>query len=622
MVKHKYKNIYLTITFVIFTLFISTVMYSNPVYTIDDLSERTVIENFRICSDGWDSSGKYITEDLNSDILRDYHQEKLYKNTENRGIDFFVYKDTQKRLYTLRCDFYVVEDLKEKDIALYTANVDYPCKIYINGLLIEKLGSYKENKNYTTDEAQNIYLSKDMLNYGTNINKLAIELFSDYQDRPFDKVIISSQRNIINDAFWKNFFNIHGIQAVALTAFIIFIYFMLLFVSGRLKKSTNFYFSMICLFFALSYANVVFDYEANNELLIEKITRTSFIITTYFSLFFVMDFLKLFSKKLKLIIKLSMYALMLAGIILIFIQTEKNKVLDIYGYFQFYTLIPCLLADVGLTIYSIVKVGFKLDRVLLLTAFLVIIATSLHDIFILSGLYPYAWLLPYGFWFFAITIFILMARDQSKLNSEIINVKNTLDRLTINIHNSLKNKLDSAKNLIDVYKIDKVYDKELNNIEKLITHCSKECKNLLFIIKNNKCDVETLCKEIKLRTELAIMYGDIEFELKTHYSKKNEYINPEIVQSLLDIYTELLNNAIRHSRASMVSIVFEYDNKNIKLSIQDNGTGFDWDSAKKIEHVYGIEIIENLADNIGAELIVNSKRGEGSYIEINVENTK
>lgn len=89
----------------------------------------------------------------------------------------------------------------------------------------------------------------------------------------------------------------------------------------------------------------------------------------------------------------------------------------------------------------------------------------------------------------------------------------------------------------------------------------------------------------------------------------------EIEQNVFRIVQEALSNIARHSKASQVDIEIIYTNNDVTSSIHDNGSGFDPASVKK---GFGIQSMNERAERLGGTLLIESKRGAGTTISINL----
>jgi signal transduction histidine kinase len=84
--------------------------------------------------------------------------------------------------------------------------------------------------------------------------------------------------------------------------------------------------------------------------------------------------------------------------------------------------------------------------------------------------------------------------------------------------------------------------------------------------------------------------------------------------TIFRIIQEALNNAIRHAKASTVTIHFELNDEELKITIQDDGIGFNKDSVKKGA---GLKNIQNRIYLINGSYVIHSSPGNGCKIVIN-----
>ena len=77
---------------------------------------------------------------------------------------------------------------------------------------------------------------------------------------------------------------------------------------------------------------------------------------------------------------------------------------------------------------------------------------------------------------------------------------------------------------------------------------------------------------------------------------------------------EAFNNIAKHAQASQVTAVLESAPNKCMLSIQDNGIGFDLEAVKAEK--LGLKIMRERAEEIGAEIIVESSPNQGTLVSL------
>ncbi len=195
-------------------------------------------------------------------------------------------------------------------------------------------------------------------------------------------------------------------------------------------------------------------------------------------------------------------------------------------------------------------------------------------------------------------------------------------RLTGKVHDSLKNKIDTIRALVAGQLSDMSESDKLNIVHKLASHCSNESRNILFVLKNKECNIEKLVEELVLRAKLSAAPLDIEYTFTKNEFAEGIIIKPSILNSILDIYNEILNNIVKHSEAATFDVNFNYTNELIMLSVKDDGVGFDYFVQSKKENSYGLELMEQLSAQVGGKLNILSKKANGTEVQYIIKNRR
>ncbi|HNJ29726.1 MAG TPA: ATP-binding protein [Ferruginibacter sp.] len=84
---------------------------------------------------------------------------------------------------------------------------------------------------------------------------------------------------------------------------------------------------------------------------------------------------------------------------------------------------------------------------------------------------------------------------------------------------------------------------------------------------------------------------------------------------LFRICQEVIHNACRHAQATVLSLNAETSNGHFRLTISDNGRGFDSDGSEKAGH-YGLQNMQERAKESAIELRIESAPGKGTSVHI------
>ncbi len=90
-------------------------------------------------------------------------------------------------------------------------------------------------------------------------------------------------------------------------------------------------------------------------------------------------------------------------------------------------------------------------------------------------------------------------------------------------------------------------------------------------------------------------------------------LSPETRLSVYRIVQEALHNALRHARADEALVKIEYLDDELRVSVRDNGSGFDPESATRSVSL-GLLSMQERATAIGADLDIISRPGAGTIV--------
>ena len=79
--------------------------------------------------------------------------------------------------------------------------------------------------------------------------------------------------------------------------------------------------------------------------------------------------------------------------------------------------------------------------------------------------------------------------------------------------------------------------------------------------------------------------------------------------------TELINNILKHSGSSTAEIELSKINNNIRIRVEDKGTGFEINAHKQKNYCgFGLFSLSERIENMGGDLIINSSLGKGTKV--------
>jgi ligand-binding sensor domain-containing protein/signal transduction histidine kinase len=92
---------------------------------------------------------------------------------------------------------------------------------------------------------------------------------------------------------------------------------------------------------------------------------------------------------------------------------------------------------------------------------------------------------------------------------------------------------------------------------------------------------------------------------------------PEVETNLLRIGQEAINNAVKHAHANRIDVALNFDTRSVRLSVRDDGRGFDPGEQIADGH-FGLIGMRERAEQVGGVLSVQSAKDRGTEIAVDV----
>ena len=196
----------------------------------------------------------------------------------------------------------------------------------------------------------------------------------------------------------------------------------------------------------------------------------------------------------------------------------------------------------------------------------------------------------------------------------------TFQHVSREIHDNISLSLTLAKlhlNTLDLAQREQAgfqVNSSIELISKSINNLSGISKSLNSDIIGSQGLIRALENEIQRIRETGLF--TIEFRVTgepVYMDSKKELIIFRIVQ-------EAFNNIIRHARASSCNVLLHYDSIALRISIADNGVGFDLltESKASENNKAGLKNMRTRTKMIGGDMEIESRIGQGSILKFTI----
>ncbi|MFT7232948.1 MAG: PAS domain S-box-containing protein [Cyclobacteriaceae bacterium] len=193
-------------------------------------------------------------------------------------------------------------------------------------------------------------------------------------------------------------------------------------------------------------------------------------------------------------------------------------------------------------------------------------------------------------------------------------------RLSRELHDGVGQMLSAMKMLLEsITPSAKPMKMRMDDARSLMKSIIQEVRRVSFNLTPSSLDdfglvpaVKKFCEEIN-----SVTKTDIEFINETKFVNRLE---SHMETNLYRIIQESVNNALKYSKASKISIRFYHNVNTLNIEISDNGKGFDYERMNSSGHFekigHGIFNMRERAAFIGAIFKLDTEIGKGTQITI------
>jgi PAS domain S-box-containing protein len=189
-------------------------------------------------------------------------------------------------------------------------------------------------------------------------------------------------------------------------------------------------------------------------------------------------------------------------------------------------------------------------------------------------------------------------------------------RLARNLHDAINQSLFSAGLIAEV--LPRLWERDQ-------AEARRSLEDLRRLTRGAMAEMRALLAELRPSTLTDAELGDLlrllgnAFTGRTNIPAKvtvvGQGVLPADVQvAIYRVCQEALNNVAKHAGASLVEIYLKHEDTAIELSIRDDGKGFD--PERTASGHYGLSMMHERAEGVGARLSITSQAGDGTELTI------
>ena len=152
---------------------------------------------------------------------------------------------------------------------------------------------------------------------------------------------------------------------------------------------------------------------------------------------------------------------------------------------------------------------------------------------------------------------------------------------------------------------------ELNNLKTSAMGTFQKVRNFIFELRPMMLDDLGLVPTVRRYAEAFKEQTGLDISVMITGNERR--LEPYLEVMIFRAIQELLGNAARHSQASLVKVMLDLGEDRVRVSVDDNGKGFDPDSVLQGSSL-GLKLIRERAEMLGGNFEVDSTLGTGARI--------
>ena len=156
---------------------------------------------------------------------------------------------------------------------------------------------------------------------------------------------------------------------------------------------------------------------------------------------------------------------------------------------------------------------------------------------------------------------------------------------------------------------------ELNSLKSSAMGTFQKVRNFIFELRPMMLDDLGLIPTVRRYADAFKEQAGLDVSVTVTGNERR--LTPYIEVMLFRAIQELLGNATRHSQATLVKVMLDMGEDRVRVSVDDNGKGFDADSVMQGTSL-GLKLIRERSEMLGGSFEIDTSVGKGSRISFAV----
>jgi signal transduction histidine kinase len=206
--------------------------------------------------------------------------------------------------------------------------------------------------------------------------------------------------------------------------------------------------------------------------------------------------------------------------------------------------------------------------------------------------------------------------ENELLKSQMEVQEQTMQNVAANLHDNIGQLMSLLIVTLSTIKPDQPQrvQEKVESASQLAKRAIKELRQLSRVMHGQELIRMGLAEAIAFELDYLQTAGLHTIRFNNNYRSKAGQTDKEII--LFRIFQEVLNNAVRHSEATTIDVSIDQNEQHLKLTIKDNGKGFNEKDLQKDKKGMGLFNIRKRVALIAGEVNIITAPENGTEIKI------
>lgn len=206
---------------------------------------------------------------------------------------------------------------------------------------------------------------------------------------------------------------------------------------------------------------------------------------------------------------------------------------------------------------------------------------------------------------------------EESLQSQLEIQEHTFNTISQEIHDNVGQILSLAKLQVSIIEQREIKDTvTLKDLKENIGQAMNDLRDIAKSLSSERIQLISLHDTVANEIQRINRTGLINVVMHIEGTEQQLQVQKKLI--LFRIIQESIQNIIKHAKASVVEILFNYAEAQLVITITDNGTGFDTSAALQQNGGLGLQNIISRAALIGGNANINSIIDKGTTIQISI----